>query len=100
MELAVELIYNVTLSIGAWPSHVPGLVACSGNGPGAGDVIGIKIKVAVSIRVEIDRVSDPHRITAWTRIVGNLFRVECFQIEDIELIGLSAAVALLGSEVS
>src|SRR6185295_14404340 len=99
-KLAVELIDYVAFAIGAWPAHIPRLMRRRLRSPAARGIVRIKIEVPVAIRVEIDRVADPHRIAARPRVVADLFRVERLQIEYVKLIRLAAAIALLGPEVA
>src|SRR6185436_16643520 len=99
-KLAVEFINYVTFAIGAWPTHIPRLMRRRLRSPAARGIVRIEIEVPVAIRIEIDRVADPHRIAARPRVVADLFRVERLQIEDVKLIRLAAAVSLLGSEVA
>src|SRR5438046_3134009 len=67
VKLAVELVHNVTVTIGARPSDVPGRMSGSRGSLAARDIVSIEVEVAFAIGVEIDGVSDPHRIAARPR---------------------------------
>src|SRR5438128_1262472 len=100
VKLAVQLVHDAALSVGAWPSHVPRLMSgylCRSAAP---NIISIEVKVTVAIRVEVNRVSNPHRVAIRARVVADESRVECLEIEDVELIRLPAAVTLFRSEVA
>src|SRR6185295_16459057 len=56
--------------------------------------------MTVLVGVVVDRVADPHRIASRARAVGNLFRAATAETEDVKMIGLAAAVTLLGTEVA
>src|SRR6185503_8612520 len=99
-KLAVEFIDYAAFAIGARPAHIPRLMRRRLRSPAARGIVRIKIEVPVAIRIEIDRVADPHRIAARPRVVADLLGVERLQIEYVKLIRLAAAVSLLGSEVA
>src|ERR1039457_231069 len=55
---------------------------------------------AVAIRVVVDLLADPHGVAAGARTFGDALGGVRFGVEDVKLVGLAAAVALLGAEVA
>ena len=86
--------------IRAGPTHVPLLAVGDLGGLAVRYAIRVQIEVPVAIRIEIDRVAHPDRITRGSRPFGDSLGVIGLQIKDIEDVGLAAAVSLLRPEVS
>src|SRR5262249_52979250 len=96
----IHLVNDSRLFVAARPAHVPSVVVRQLRGLSASEVKGVEVEMSIAVRVEIDRVGDPHRVAARPDVVGYSASVVVFQIKNIELVGLSAAVALLGAEVA
>src|SRR5579872_6181007 len=91
IQLAVELVDNAPLAIGAGPAHIP----CSVPGhlrdfSGSG-VIGIEVEVAVAIGIEVDLFANPHGVAAGAWTFSDALGGVSFGIENVKLVSLSAA---------
>lgn len=100
VQLAVHLIGDLPLRVGAGPADVP-LRALGELGCGtAGEVVGVEVERAGAVRGEVDLVADPHRIAFGARGVGDLLRRLGCEIEDPEILRPTSLVALPGAEVA
>ena len=100
MQLAIHFINDAILVIRTGPAHVPLLTVGNLRRLSIGNTVRIQIEMTVAIRIEIDQVANPHGITRGAWSIGDGFRLVCFQIEDVKFVGLSAAVAFLGTKVT
>lgn len=88
LKLAVHFIDDLCFVVRTRPPHVPQLGVGYLSGFSAGDLGGVKVEVSIAIRVEIDRVANPHRSTGRTWALGDSLRRMGFQIEEIKLVSL------------
>ena len=56
--------------------------------------------MAVAVGIEVDLLSNPHRVATGARSLGDAFGGVSFHIEDIELVCSAAAIALFRTEIA
>src|SRR5215203_3912836 len=64
LQLAVQLVNDLSLIVGTGPTHVPRSVAGDLCGFSTRHVVDVEIEVTVAIGVEEDVVANPHRIAS------------------------------------
>ncbi len=101
LQLAVGLVDDAPrLGVLARPAHVPRRGRRDGRRRLLRDVVGVEVEGPVAIGVEVDRAADPHRVAIGARVIGDPRGVVAGQVEDEQVVGLAAAVALLRAEVA
>jgi len=99
MQLAVQFVDDVAVGVGTRPAHVPIAVVGERAGLAGGEVVAVQIEHAAAVRIEINRIADPHRIAVGARIVGDLHQGRMPEVEDVQIVGPAALVALFAAKV-
>ncbi len=100
LELAVELVDDLPLRAGARPAHVPQRRLRHLLGGAARGVVDEQVERAGAVGGEPDAVADPHRVAVGARVVGDARRPPGGEVEDVEVLGPAAGVALPAPEVA
>jgi hypothetical protein len=98
-QLTTQLVDDPALAVVARPAHVPGGRVGELLDAAARDVVGVEVQRAVAVRGEVDRVADPHGVAVGPRVVRHPRRVEALEVEDPQVLGPAALVALPAPEV-
>ena len=99
-ELAVLLVHDLAVLALARPAHVPGLAGRQLLDLLRLDVVGVQVERAVAVGVEVDLVSDPHRVALGPRGRRDGFELGGLQVVDEEILRPTAFVALPRAEVA
>ncbi len=101
LDLAVELVHDPPGGpVAARPPDVP--EAALGHRPGAplGHVEGVEVEGAASVGGEVDGAADPDRVAIGVGVADHPAGRLRGEVEDEEIVGGAAGVALLGPEVA
>ena len=100
-QLAGHLVHDPAgLRVRARPAHVPRLAVRELRDGAGRDVVRVQVERPVLVRVVVDLVADPHCVALGAGPLADRLRRVVGEIEDGEIVRLSAGVALLGAEVA
>jgi hypothetical protein len=64
------------------------------------EVVAVEVEGAVAVGAEVHGVADPHRVAVGARVVGHLLELVALEVEEVEVLGPAALIALPGAEVA
>ena len=99
-QFAVQFVYDAPVGVRSGPPDVPSLLARDPLGFLGAGVVPIQVQDAVTIRNEVDGVSDPHGVAVRANVIGDLFRPIAVEVEQIQVLSPTALIALPRPEVA